>query len=160
MLTTASWGALIGVKSNTGCDNISPSLVKGSGKQSSFYNQWRVRPSYGEYRGKEWSVSNENFKFKIRKHPCVNCTERSAKVLRHEIQPQLKDGRSSWRIFRHTNHLFDLQEQLSSLNVKKNHRLFSSLARYRREVASHAYEPIFSLWFRAENVEHVNLCLC
>ena len=36
MLTTASRGALIGVNSNTGCDNISPSLVKGSGKQSSF----------------------------------------------------------------------------------------------------------------------------
>ena len=122
MLTTASWGALIGVKSNTGCDNISPSLVKGSGKQSSFYNQWRVRPSYGEYRGKEWSVSNENFKFKIRKHAFVNCTERSGIVRCYEIHPKLKAGRSSWRICRHASYLFDLQEQLSSLNVKKNHR--------------------------------------
>ena len=47
-----------------------PSLVKGSEKQS----------SYGEYRGKELSVSNENFKFKIRKHPCVIYTEGSGTV--------------------------------------------------------------------------------
>ena len=66
MLTTASWGAL---KSQAVITSL-PSLVKGSGKQSIFFNQWRVRPSYGEYRGKEWSVFNENLKFKIRKHPC------------------------------------------------------------------------------------------
>ena len=89
-----------------------PSLVKGSGKQSSFFNQWRVRPSYGEYRGKEWSVSNENFKFKIRKHAYVNCTERSGIVSCYEIHPQLKAA----------SYLFDLQEQLSSLCVKKNRR--------------------------------------
>ena len=80
------------------------------------------RPSYDEYRGKELSVSNENFKFKIRKHPCVNCTERSGIVRRYEIHPQLKAGRSSWRICRHASHLFDLQKQLPSLNVEKNHR--------------------------------------
>ena len=35
----------------------------------------------------------------------------------------VKAGRSSWRICRHAIHLFDLQEQLSCLNVvKKNHR--------------------------------------
>ena len=120
MLTTASWGALIGVDSIKGCDNISAFFW--SGKQSSFFNQWRVCPSYGECRGKEWSISNENFKFKIRKHPCVNCTERSGIVRRYEIHPQLKAQRTSWRICRHASHLFDLQEQLSSLNVKKSHR--------------------------------------
>ena len=118
MLTTASWGALISQALITSL----PSLVKGSGKQSSFFNQWRVGPSYGEYRGKKWSVSNENFKFKIREHPCVNCTERNGLVHRNEIHPQLKAERSSWRICRHASHLFDLQDQLSSLNVKKNHR--------------------------------------
>ena len=61
--------ALIGVNSITGCDNIS----------ASFPTQWRVRPSYGEF-GKERSVTEETFKFKIRKHPCVNCTERSVIV--------------------------------------------------------------------------------
>ena len=56
---------------------ISAFFSKGKWKQqSSFSNQWRVRPSYGEYRGKEWSVSDENFNFKIRMHLCVNCTER------------------------------------------------------------------------------------
>ena len=98
-----------------------PSLVKGIWKQSSFFNQWRVCPSYGEYRGKEWSISNENFKFKIRKHPCVNCTERSDIMRRYEIHPQLKAERWSWRICRHASHLFDLREQLPSLNMK-NHR--------------------------------------
>ena len=133
MLTTALWGALIGVKSNTGCDNISAFFgkwEKGSGKQSSFFNQWRVGPSYGEYLRKERSVSNENFKFTVRKHPCVKWTERTGMVPRYEIHPQLKAGRSSWRICRHASHLFDLQEQLSSLNVKKNHLsapLFSTL---------------------------------
>ena len=99
-----------------------PSLVKGSGKQSSFSNQWRVRPSYGEYCGKEWWVSNENFKLKIRRHAYVNCTERSGIVRCYEIHPQLKAARSSWKICRHASHLFDLQEQISSLNVKKKHR--------------------------------------
>lgn len=61
--------ALIGVSSITGCDNIS----------ASFPTQWRVRPSHGEF-GKERSVTEETFKFKIRKHPCVNCTERSVIV--------------------------------------------------------------------------------
>ena len=70
----------------------------------------------------------------------MNCTERSGIVRRYEIHPQLKAGRSSWRVCRHASHLFDLQEQLSSLNVKKNHRdLLPSLARYRRVVVTHVY---------------------
>ena len=85
-----------------------PSLVKGSGKQSSFSSQLGVRPSY---RGKEWSVSNENFEFKIRKNPCVNCTERSGIVrmclLRDSSQAQgwkvkldnLPPCESSFRLF-------------------------------------------------------------
>ena len=56
------------------------------------------------------------------KPAAVNCTERSGIVRRHEIHPRLKDGRSSWIICCHASHLFDLQEQLSSLNVRKNHR--------------------------------------
>ena len=85
-----------------------PSLVKGSGKQSNFSSQLGVRPSY---RGKEWSVSNENFEFKIRKNPCVNCTERSGIVrmclLRDSSQAQgwkvkldnLPPCESSFRLF-------------------------------------------------------------
>ena len=46
----------------------------------------------------------------------------SETLTRYEIHPELKAGRSSWRICRHASHLFDLQEQLLSLNVKKNHR--------------------------------------
>ena len=88
-----------------------PSLVKGSGKQSSFSSQLGVRPSY---RGKEWSVSNENFKFKIRKNPSVNCTERSGIVrmclLRDSSQAQgwkvkldnLPPCESSFRLFFHS----------------------------------------------------------
>ena len=52
----------------------------------------------------------------------VNCTERSGIVRRYEIHSQLKAGRSSWIICHLASHLFDIQEQLSSLNVKKNHR--------------------------------------
>ena len=46
----------------------------------------------------------------------------SETLTRYEIHPDLKAGRSSWRICRHASHLFDLQEQLLSLNVKKSHR--------------------------------------
>ena len=46
----------------------------------------------------------------------------SETLTRYEIHPELKAGRSSWRICRHASHLFDLQEQLLSLNVKKSHR--------------------------------------
>ena len=92
----------------------------------------------------------------------MNCRERSGIVRFYEIHPQLKAGRSIWRICRHASHLFDLQEQLSSLNVKKNRRsvvLLPSLARYGRVVATHAYEPS-AYDVRAENAVHVNLCLC
>ena len=66
MLTTASWGALIGVNSITARDNISVYFGKGKWKAVQLLQQWRVHPSYGKYRRKEWSVSNENFKFNIR----------------------------------------------------------------------------------------------
>ena len=69
----------------------------------------------------------------------VNCTERSDIVRRYEIHPQLKAGRSSWRICRHASHLFDLQEQLSSLNVRRTIVLLPSLARYRRVDATLVY---------------------
>ena len=115
MLTTASWGALIGVNSNTGCDNISAFFRKGKWKAVQL-----LQPMEGT--SELWRVSNENFKFKIPKHTYVSCTERSGMVRCYEIHPQLKAGRSSWRICRPASYLFNLQEQLSSLNVRKNHR--------------------------------------
>ena len=126
-----------------------PSLVKGSGKQSSFSNQWRVRPSYAEYRAKESSVSNENFKFKIPKHAYVNCTERSGIVCCYEIHPQLKAGRSSSRICRHASYLFDLQEQFIKPQCEEEPSFYSPplssppLARFGKVVATHAYELTF-----------------
>ena len=119
-VNTASWGALTSVNSNTGCDNISAFFGKGKWKAVQL-----LQPMEGTselWRVSRERVSNGNFKFKIRRHAYVNCTERSGIVCCYEIHPQLKAARSSWRICRHASHLFDLQEQLSSLNVKKNHR--------------------------------------
>ena len=44
-----------------------------------------------------------------RQIPCA-----TGKKRRYKIHPQLKAGRSSWRICRLGSHLFDLQEQLSN----------------------------------------------
>ena len=136
------------------------SLVKASGKQSSFFKQWRVCPRYGEYRRKEWSVSNENFKFKVRKHPFVNCTERTGLVPATRFIPSLRlegqAGESAAMRVIFSTYRSNYQASMWRRTIV----LFSSLARYRSVVTTHAYEPIFSLWFRAENVEHVKLCLC
>ena len=111
MLTTASWWALIGVNSITGCDNMSAFFgkLKGKWKKSSpasATNDGDARVM-AEYRGKEWSVSNENLKFNIRKHPCVNYTERSGIVwmclLRDSWKVKLENlppCESSFRLYR------------------------------------------------------------
>ena len=69
----------------------------------------------------------------------VNCMERSGIVRCYEIHPQLKAGRSSWRICRHASHLLDLQEQLSSLNERRTIVPLPSLASYRRVDATLVY---------------------
>ena len=101
----------------------------------------------------------------------VNCTERSGIVRCYEIHPQLKAGRSSWRICRHASHLFDLQEQLSSLNVKKNHRSAPLVGTLRQQLQlmrmnlSSAYEQkcctcesMFMLNFPNANVSSEEWC--
>ena len=98
-------------------------------------------------------VSNENLKFKIRKHPCVNCTERSGIVWMCLLWNSSQAGRSAaiWVIF------LTLQEQLSSLNVKANHCSASLVGTLSRVVTTHAYEPFFSLWCLGRNAVHVRI---
>ena len=120
-----------------------PSLVKGSAKQSRFFNQWRVRPRYGEYRRKEWSVSNENFKFKVRKHPFVNCTERTGLVPATRFIPSLKlEGQAgesaAMRVIFSTyrsNYQVSMWRRIIVLRP--------SLARFGKVAATHAYELTF-----------------
>ena len=83
MLTTASWGALIGVKLMTGYDNISAFFGKGKRKAVQLLQPMEgTSELWGVSRERVISIQfNENFKFKIRKPgPCVNCTERSGIV--------------------------------------------------------------------------------
>ena len=133
MLTTASWGALIGVNSITGCDNISAFFGKGKWKAVQLLQPMRLGPSYGEYRGKEWSVSSENFTFKIRKHQCVNCTERSGIVRRLRLEGQAGESAAMRVIF------LTYRSNYQASMWRKTIVLFPSLARYRTVVATHVY---------------------
>ena len=139
-----------------------PSLVKGSGKQSSFSSQWRVRPRYGKYRTKEWSVSH--FKFKIWKYPCQLYGKKWHRVdvlamrFIRSLRPECQAGESAaiWVI------IFTFQEQLSSLNVKKNHcsaPLVGTLSRV-VQLMLRNHSSAYDVW--AANAVHVrsNLNLC
>ena len=137
-----------------------PSLVKGSAKQSRFFNQWRVRPRYGEYRRKEWSVSNENFKFKVRKHPFVNCTERTGLVPATRFIPSLRlEGQAGE----------SAAMRVISLTYRSNYQasmwrrtivLLPSLARHHRVVVTPMRMNLSSVYdVRAENAVHVNLSM-
>ena len=132
-----------------------PSLVKGSAKQSRFFNQWRVRPRYGEYRRKEWSVSNENFKFKVRKHPFVNCTERTGLVPATRFIPSLRlegqAGESAAMRVIFSTYRSNYQASMWRRTIV----LLPSLARYCRVVAVHAYEPFFSLRMLGQKTQYM-----
>ena len=112
MLTTASWGALIGVNSITGCHNISAFFAKGKLKAVQL-----LQPMEGNVRVMA-SIAGKSYQYPMR---TLNSRYGSTRVWTvrkevaqcgcgcayYEIHPELKAGRSNWRICRHMSHLFD-----------------------------------------------------
>ena len=107
--------ALIGVHAITGCDTISAFSGKGKWKvvQLLQRNERYVRAMANI--GENWTVSEETFK-DTRRHSCVSCMERSARVWMScgMISTAPEAGKSSQRLCRLASRLYDftLQEQI------------------------------------------------
>ena len=165
MLTTASWWALIGVNSITGRDNISAFFGKLKGK-------WKavqlLQPMMGTF--ELWRVSRERvisiqWEIKIQHTEAPVCELygkkwHSGDVLATRFIPSLRlEGQAgesaAMRVIFST-----LQEHLSSLNVKENNCYAPLVGTLSRVLATHAWEPFFSLWcLRSKCTTCVNLCL-
>ena len=142
MLTTASWWALIGVNSITGCDNISAFFGKLKGGRKAVQ---LLQPMLGT--SELWRVSRERvisiqweLKIQLTEAPVYELYGKkwhSVDVLATRFIPSLRlEGQAGESAAMRV--ICSTKEQLSSLNVNENHCSALLVGTLSRVVATHA----------------------